>query len=115
MDKDHLGYFDTHDVSRMLGRYISSQSFNQSTELIKQNKRDIHSKVFYVFSLVFGVFLSLVSSYIGWVALLGGLNVFAIILVYQAKKFSERRIALAKDHEKIRLNLKEWGINIQPL
>jgi len=114
MDKDKIEYFDSND-NRLLPRQISIQSLNQSTALIKENKRDIYSKIYYAFSLIFAVFIAIFSNYFGIITFLIFLNLFLIFLIYNAKKFHMGRRELAKDHEKIRKNLNEWGIDMKSI
>lgn len=91
----------------------SIQSQYQIVTLIKENKREIYSKIYYIFSLLFSIFVTLYWQSFGLLSLLIVSNVSLAFLVYWAWDFYLRRIDLADKKEKIGKNLKEFGIELE--
>ncbi|MDO8459823.1 MAG: hypothetical protein Q7S74_01815 [Nanoarchaeota archaeon] len=111
MDNDILHYIDPND--RLFhAKNTSIQSHNQIIALIKENKKEIYDKTYYVFSLLFAVITTLYSQSFGYLSILIISNVCLILLLYPAWKFYVRRRDLAKKKYKIEKNLNEFGIKL---
>lgn len=112
-DKDYALDLDYGDYSS--NRKTTIESMNLSTALIKQNRESIYSKIFYVFSLIFGVLIAVFSSHLNWGMVLFFIDISLLFLVWFAKDYNKRRKELAKHHYKIIDRLEEFGIKIDKL
>lgn len=106
---------DLSDGDFLTNRKTTIESMNLSTLLIKQNREGIYSKLFYVFSLLFGVLIAIFSSYLNWTMVLLFVDFSLLFLVWSAKEYNKRRQELVKDHYKIIDRLKEFGIKIDKI
>ena len=112
-DKDYAIDLDEGDY--LSNRKATSESMNLSTALIKKNREDIYSKIFYVFSLIFAVLIAVFSNYLNWGMVLLFIDISLLFLVWFAKDYNTRRKELAKHHYKIIDRLREFGIKIDKL
>ncbi len=112
MDEETLHYLDPKDPL-FHTKNTSIQSHNQIVALIKENKKNISDKVYYVFSLYFAIITTLYSSKsMGYSSFLIISNVCLLILIYPIWLFSIRRRELAKKKHKIEKNLNSLGIKL---
>jgi len=113
MDKEKLHDIDSKDP-QFHAKATSIQSNNQIVALIKENKKDIYDKLYYVFSLYFAIITTLYSqqslSYLYFFIMS---NLFILFLIYPAYKFYFRRRDLAKNKDNIEKRLKEFGIKLK--
>jgi Ca2+/Na+ antiporter len=107
LDLDTGSYFENRDKT--------IQSMNLSTSLIRQNRDKIYSKIFYVFSLIFTVFIAMFSNSLNWLAIFFFLDLSMIFLVWNAKEYCKRRNELGKGHYKIIDRLTEFEIKIDKM
>lgn len=112
-DKDYAIDLDNGDYSS--NRKATIESMNLSTALIKQNREGIYSKIFYVFSLIFAVLITVFSSYLNWIMVLFFMNISLLFLVWFAKDYNKRRKELAKHHYRIIDRLAEFGIKLDKI
>ncbi len=112
-DKDYTLDLDYGNYSSNLK--TTMESMNLSTTLIKKNREDIYSKIFYVFSLIFGVLIAVFSSYLNWGMVLFFIDISLLFLVWFAKDYNKRRKELAKDHYKIINRLMKFGIKLDKI
>jgi hypothetical protein len=113
MDRDYNVEFDTGSYSENRDKTI--QSMNLSTSLIRYNRDKMYSKIFYVFSLIFAVFIAMFSNSINWLAIFFFLDLSMIFLVFSAKEYYRRRNELREVHYKIIDRLAEFGIKIDKM
>lgn len=99
----------------LTNRKTTIESMNLSTSLIKKNRENMYSKIFYVFSLIFAVLIAVFSSYLNWTMVLFFIDFSLLLLVWFAKEYNKQRQQLAKDHYKIIDRLKEFGIKIDKM
>lgn len=112
-DKNYALDFDGGDYS--FNRKSTIESMNLSTSLIKKNREQMYSKVFYVFSLIFAVLIAVFSNNLNWMMVLLMIDIALLFLVCFAKEYYKQRRALAKDHYKIIDRLGEFGIKIDKM
>jgi len=113
MDKNYNVELDEGSFSA--NRKSTIESMNLSTSLIKENRKEIHSKVFYVFSLIFAVLIAVFSNSLNWTMVLFFIDIALFFLLWFAKEYYKQRIILAKDHYKIIDRLKEFRISIEKI
>jgi len=112
MDDNKLYYLEPSD--RLFNAKTTSiQSYNQIVALIKENKKDILDKAYYVFSLLFTILTTLYSQSLGYLSALVISNVCLTLLLYPAWKFYVKRRDLAKKKYEIGNNLNEFGIRLK--
>ena len=112
MDENTLHYSNPDD--RLFhAKNTSIQSHNQIVALIKENKKDIHNKIYYVFSLLFTILTTLYSQSLGYLSVLVISNVCLILLLYPTWRFYVKRRNLAKKKYEIENNLNEFGIRLK--
>ena len=112
-DKDYAVDLDNGDY--LSNRKTTIESMNLSTALIKKNREDMYSKIFYVFSLIFAILITVFSSYLNWGMVLFFIDISLLFLVWFAKDYNKRRKDLAKHHYKIIDRLEEFGIKVDKL
>ncbi len=113
--KDNDYALDLDDGDYISNRKATINSMNLSTDLIKENRKEMHSKIFYVFSLIFAIFIAVFSNYLNWAMILLFMDIALFFLVYFANEYYKRRKKLAKQHYKIIDRLKEFRINIDKM
>ena len=91
----------------------SIQSYNQVNELIDGNKDRIYSKIFYVLSLIFGIFTAVFAESLNWLMILIFMDLLLILLIFFAKRFYHKRRKFASEQAKIKTHLKSLGIDIK--
>jgi len=111
MDENYA--LDLNEGDFLTNRRTTIQSMNLSTSLIKENREKIYSKVFYVFSLIFAVLISVFANSLNWFLVLLFLDLSLIVLILFAKDYYKLRRKLAEDHDKIIKRLGDFGIKIK--
>ncbi len=110
MDEERLYYIEPSDPL-FHAKSVSIQSHNQIVDLIKENKKGMHDKLYYIFSLyiaiITGLYFQLALTYLSFFIIS---NVFLILPIYPAWKFYFKRRDLAKEKYKIEDTLNEFGI-----
>ncbi len=112
-DKDYA--LDLDDGDYLSNRKGTINSMNLSTNLIRENRKEMYSKIFYFFSLIFSIFIAVFLNYLNWAIILFFMDIALFFLVYFANEYYKRRKILAEQHYKIIDRLKEFGININKM
>ncbi|OIO80725.1 hypothetical protein AUJ84_02735 [Candidatus Pacearchaeota archaeon CG1_02_32_132] len=79
IDKNYA--IDLDDGDYYSNRRTTIQSMNLSTSLIKENHEKIYSKIFYVVSLIFAIFIAVFSDSLNWVMVLIFVDLSFFVLV----------------------------------
>ena len=109
MDEEILHYVKTSDPLSHT-KYTSIQSHNQIVELIKENKREIYNKWFYVFSLYSSILTTIYFQSLSLLYFFIISNIFAVFLIQPTQRFYVRRRKLAEKKYEIEKNLGSLGI-----
>lgn len=112
-DKNYVLDLDGGDYS--FKRKATIDSMNLSTSLIKENRGQMYSKMFYIFSLIFAVLIAIFSNNINWVMILFFIDIALLFLIWFAKEYYTQRKILAKNHYKIIDRLKEFNIKMDKM
>ena len=109
MDKASVHEIDPSDQN-FIQKTTAIKSLYEINNIIDKNKEEIRSKVFYSFSLIFGVMTAIFAEKLNWIMVLILTNFTLAILIYFARIFYKKRRNFAKEQWKLKIKLKKLGI-----
>ena len=94
-------------------KYLNIQSLRYVSEQIRTIKENMYSKIYFAFSLVFAIFLSVFARSLNWILILITLDILLLVLVLFARTFYIQRSEHAEINKKIIQQLKKLGVKIK--
>jgi hypothetical protein len=93
--------------------YGNVQSLRYVSNEVRTLKEGIYSKIYFGFSMVFAVFISIFTQSFNWVIVLGFVDLLLLILVFFARIFYIQRREHSKISDKIVNQLKKLGLKLE--
>jgi len=112
MSKFYNEEIDFRDPSAQ-AKYLNIKSLRYISNEIGNLKGNIYSKIYFGFSLVFAIFITIFAQSLNWLMVLVFIDLLLVVLVLFAKSFYNQRKEMVQASRKIIKRLNELGINIK--
>jgi hypothetical protein len=107
----------THNLSQddpsILVKWITINSFNDVSALIKENRRGIWTQVFMVLTIIISIFIGFFVNSKNYLGILILANALMALLVIFSYEYYKARIVLSNNREKIIEGAKKLGLPIK--